>query len=110
MAAWWQIALLVLATAGLSALLTLVVLAAWLKRNFVPDLEERLGRTLATSGEEVGDQIREKVRLGVLDAVRDLPTTEILRGAQRSVVDTATGIVKDGLTTLLGDRPSRRDR
>ena len=89
---------LVLLTAVLSCALTLG--SAWLfyRRKLQPDLERKIEETMGELAQRVG----EKVRQGVLDGVASIPSTEVLRGTQRSVVKTAADLIEDGLSALLG--------
>lgn len=94
--------LLMLLTAVLSSALTLGA-AWWLwDRRLRRRLESRFAELREELGEELGETIRIKVRQGVLDAVAAIPSGELLRNTQRGITDTAVGIVRGGLSSLLG--------
>ena len=50
-----------------------------------------------------GETIRERVRQGILDGVSSIPSTDVLRGTQRTVTSTAADLLRGGLAALLGD-------
>lgn len=99
--------LTIVATAVLTSVLTVWLVRRAFERRIRPELERDLANRLETAKADLGDLLRERVRQGVLDAVRSLPAPNIIRETQRSVVRTATDLVEGGLSSLLGDR--RRD-
>lgn len=88
----------ILLTAVLSSLFTLglavLVFHRYLKRRLESEMD-RLHR-------EWGATIEERVRRGVVEGVKSLPSTEVIRGARRTLTDTAMDLVRGGLDTLAG--------
>jgi hypothetical protein len=95
--------LAVLATAVLTSLLTVWLVRRAFERRIRPELERDLAHRLETAKTDLGDLLRERVRQGVLDAVKSLPAPNLIRETQRSVVRTATDLVEGGLSSLLKD-------
>jgi hypothetical protein len=108
---------IVLSTAVVTGVLAAVlssVLTAWLLRRgfekqIKPELERELETRLHAAVEGLGDVIRERVRQGVIDAVKSLPAPNLVREAQRSVRRTAADLVEGGLGSLLGVDRRKRD-
>lgn len=95
-------------TAILASGLTLGV-GWWLwERRFRRRLEEELERRLAEVGEGLGREIQERVRRGVLEGVSSISTADVLRGTQRGLTETAAGLVRGGLSSILGPGERRR--
>lgn len=113
----WETVWIVLATAVvtgavaavLSSLLTARLLQRGFERDVKPALARELEEKLHTAVEGLGDVIRERVRQGVIDAVRSLPAPNLVREAQRSVRRTAADLVEGGLGALLGAERRKRD-
>ena len=95
----------ILATALLSSILTLA-LAYWLIERH---LRRRFERRLAVLREELGAEVQERVRRGIVEGVASLPSAEVLKGTGQTLTATAGGLVKSGLDTLLGARSQDTD-
>lgn len=104
--------LTVVATAVLAAVLSSLLTGWLLRRGFEtrlkPELERELDARLRTAVDGLGDVIQERVRQGVLDAVKELPTSNFIKEAQRSVTRTASDLVQEGLGSLLGVERRKR--
>lgn len=113
----WETVLIVVATAvltgGVTGVLASFLTARFLQRGFERDVKPALARELEvqlhTAIEGLGDVIRERVRQGVIDAVKSLPAPNLVREAQRSVRRTAADLVEGGLGSLLGVERRKRD-
>ena len=86
----------ILLTAVLSSVCTLglaaLVFHLYLRRRVEAE-KDRLRR-------EWGATVQERVRRGVVEGVESLPSTEVIRGAGRTLTDTAMDLVRRGLDTL----------
>lgn len=103
---WFELGVVVV-TALLSSVCTLGF-AYWVfSRRIRPRLDAEIEARMRRMEEEMGQLIRARVRQGVLDAVTALPSTNVLRETQKTVVRTATDLVEGGLSALLGDKPRR---
>ncbi len=115
----WTQALMILAGAVISSVLTLA-LAYWLfdrhyKARLMKEIDqradahrERFQEVLDQEVDKVGKTIETRVRQGVLDAVASLPSTEVIQETTQSVVRTGVDLVEAGLSTFLGKKPDRR--
>jgi hypothetical protein len=105
-----QTLLMIAATALLSSLLTLALVAWWLRRRLLPESEQRLNALLAAKGEELGAEIEERVRRGarqgIAEGLSSLSSPERLaeglQGASQSVGRAARNLVGSGLSGLMG--------
>ncbi len=102
-------------TAVLSSVITLalayLIWALAARRRLerrIAELESHLDRQLEEFRERLGETIRERVRQGVLDGVASIPTAKLLRGAGRTVTDSAGELIRGGLDAILG-RPGDQD-
>ncbi len=114
----WTQALLILASASLSSLLTLA-LGFYLfdrhyKRRLMAELDQRADayrqsfqEVLDDEAEKIGQTIETRVRRGVLDAVASLPSSEVIKDTTQSVVRTGVDLVEAGLSTFLGTKPRK---
>lgn len=96
--------LLVVLTAVLTSVLTLALARRQFERLYRQELEERLKLAL----DEVGQVIEDRVRKGVLDAVAEIPSSEMIQNASRTVARTGASLVEGGLSALLGGSRTRR--
>lgn len=115
-----DLVLLTISGAVLSSLLTLGLAylvferhtKARLRREIEEQVEEataRMRQVLEQEIDRAGEVIEERVRQGVLKAVTDLPSSEILRGTTQNVVRTGVDLMEAGLDTFLGG-PARKRR
>lgn len=102
----------IIATAVLSSLLTLLVVAVWGHFYFQPRLRDSLQRELdeqvESAAQVISERVEEGVRRGLVEGVRNLPSREVLEGASRSLARTGAELVSERLGQILGG--SRRDR
>lgn len=106
-APWVLEVLTIVATAVLTSVCTLGVVWWVYTRRLRPALEQELERKIARLEDELGQLIRARVRQGVLDAVASLPSTNVLRETQKTMVRTAGDLVEGGLAVLWGEKPKR---
>lgn len=94
----------ILFTAVFSAALTLG--AAWwvFRTYFLEDFQKALDEKVEEVGAKLEARVREGVRLGVIDGVAQLPTTEVLNKTTENVVRTGQTLVEQGLNNILGPR------
>jgi hypothetical protein len=90
----------VLATAVISSLLTLALAARLIERRYRVRLDQEKERFLAA----LGDTVEQRVRQGVVDGIKSLPSPEMVRWTREAVTDAAGELVRGGLSSLLGDR------
>lgn len=92
-----ELALSVVATAVLTSLLTLglayYLFNKRLKQRFEQELTEAIERLKA----EVGPEIEARVKKGVIEGFKSLPSREILRDTTRSIAKTGLDIMGDSL-------------
>lgn len=88
----------IVVTAALSSLFTLA-LAWWVWERRLAD---RIERRLAGSLESLGETVRLKVRQGVLEALADAPSLEVIGGAGRTMAGSAADLLRGGLDVILG--------
>ncbi len=103
--------LFALLTAVLASALTLGAAYYLFQRRWRPRLEDELRAREAELDkklEDYGEEIRERVRQGIVDGVAAIPSSETIREGTRSLAKTGADIVSAGLETLLGT--SSRDR
>lgn len=100
--------IMIVATAALSSLLT-VVLAVIVFKRIAVRMEERLERRLhdklAETAQEVGETIEVRLRRVVRDAAKDFKAASLAAGATRSVAVTGAELVQEGLRILMGGGP-----
>ena len=112
-------AVMILASASLSSLLTLGLGFYYFDRRYkerlLTEIDARADAyrrsfqaVLDDEVERVGQTIETRVRQGVLDAVASLPSSEVLQGTTQSVVQTGVDLVEAGLSTFLGTKPRKR--
>lgn len=97
--------LTIIATALLSSLLTLgiahFIFQSRLKHRYEEGITDAIERIKA----EVGPEIEARVKQGVLDGFKSLPSKEMLRDTTRTIAKTGLDIMGDGLK--MATRPSR---
>ena len=91
-------------TALLTSVLTLYLAQRHFEKRYRQELDERIERLLA----DLGEVVEVRVRQGVLDAVKSIPSSEVIQGATRTVTKTGTEILSGGLSALLGGSKTRR--
>ncbi len=115
----WTQALMILASALLSSVLTLALGFYYFDRRYKEQLtaeldqraeayRRRFQEILDQEAEKLGKNIETRVRQGVLDAVASLPSTEVIQETTQSVVKTGVDLMEAGLSTFLGTKPRNR--
>lgn len=103
---WWWI----FAVAGLSSLFTLAAVGAWLNFSVRPSLKRELEQFFAEQGEQVSNQIAERVesavKRGVVEGVKSLSTRDVLQDTTRNLAKTSAEIVEERLGGFLKGRRS----
>jgi len=103
--------LTIVATAVLAAVLSSLLTAWLMRRGFEtrvkPELQRELEQRLRQAVDGLGPLIRQRVREGVVDAVRSV---DLVQETRRSVLRSASDLVEGGLSSLLGASPRKRDR
>ena len=92
-------------TAVLSTALTLGAALLFYRTILEPKLRDVLARELGG----FGDMIEQRVRAGVLLALRDAASGDSLLRATRKVTRSGASLVEDGLSALLGGGRRRDD-
>lgn len=95
----------IIATALLSSLLTLGIAHYIFQKRFKHRLEQGVTDAIERFKEEVGPEIEARVKQGVVEGIKSLPSREMLRDTTRTIAKTGLDIVGDGLK--LATRPSR---
>ncbi|MEM7354365.1 MAG: hypothetical protein AAF657_26400 [Acidobacteriota bacterium] len=72
------------------------------------DYSQRLQATIAEEAEKAGDSIAKKVRVGVVEGITSIPSSEVLQGTTQNVVKTGVDLVEAGLSTFLGAKSRKR--
>ena len=104
-----SLALLVAATALLSAALTAIALVLVFRRVLLPEMEQRLAARMEVAREEFAVSVERAVRKGVLDGVASIPSREVLQDTTRTIARTGMELMGDSLSSLLGRRGARRE-
>ncbi|MAR90017.1 MAG: hypothetical protein CML06_03930 [Pseudomonadales bacterium] len=97
--------LTVIATALLSSLLTLGIAHYLMQKHLKHRLEERVTEAIERFKAEVGPEIEQRVKRGVQEGFKSLPSRETLRDTTRSIARTGLDIMGDGLK--MASRPPR---
>lgn len=92
-----HILLIILITALFSSLTTLGIALYVFRRYGKPRYEQGLQQTIERLKAEVGPEIERRVKQGVVDGIKSLPTREMLRDTTRTLAKTGLDIVGDGL-------------
>ena len=100
--------LTVLATALLSSAFTLLFAIHYFRRNTQSRVDEAVTRAIERFKAEVGPDIERRVKQGVLEGVKSLPTREMLLDTTRSIARTGLDIVGDGLKIATRSTRPRR--
>lgn len=100
--------MIIVLTAALSSLLTLLVVALWGHFYFQPQLKRDLQRELDEQSQRaarlISESVEEAVKRGLVDGVRALPTREMLEETSRSLARTSSEIVGERLGRLFGKK------
>ena len=99
----------VIATAVLSSVFTLgigyLVLHRYMRKQFEAGLKEAIRRINA----EVGPEIESRVKKGVRDGVKSLPSREVLKETTWNMARTGAELVNEGIKPFLKKRKPRSD-
>ncbi|MED5389257.1 MAG: hypothetical protein VX793_10425 [Pseudomonadota bacterium] len=102
----------VIATAVLSSVMTLTVVALWGRFYFQPQLRDNMQKELDEQVEKaaqvLAERVEEGVRRGLVDGVRNLPSREVLEGASRSLARTSAEMVGERLGQIFGGGKKER--
>lgn len=100
---------IVIGTALLSSLFTLgigyLVLHRYMRSQFEAGLREAIRRINA----EVGPEIEARVKKGVRDGVKSLPSREVLKETTRNMARTGAELVNEGIKPFLKMRRTRTE-
>lgn len=97
--------LVALAAALLSSLFTLSIVILVIQKRFRKRYEKGLQDAIDKFKAEAGPEIEARVKQGVVDGFKSLPSREMLRDTTRSIAKTGLDIMGDSLK--LATRPSR---
>jgi len=97
----------IVATALLSSVLTLSIALHYFRKYAKPRFDKAVDEAIEKFKAEVGPEIEQRVKKGVLDGVKSLPSKEMLRDTTRSIARTGLDIVGDGLKIATRPRPRR---
>jgi hypothetical protein len=87
----------ILATAVLSSLITLMIAIHYFRKHAKPRYDKAVGDAIERFKAEVGPEIEQRVKQGILEGIKSLPTREMLRDTTRTIAKTGLDIVGDGL-------------
>lgn len=96
------------ATALLSSVVTLWLVAVYFKRYLLPQLERDFQALVDRAIEDLGRTVEERVKKGVLEGVAAIPSAEMLQSTTRAAAQTGVDLVGAGLNALLGGRRERK--
>lgn len=94
----FQLLAVVLLTSALTSLLTIWLGYLIFNRYFKDSLLEYIDQQVEAAVDEMGREVEERVKQGVVDGVASLPSTEVLAGAGRTAARSGVDLV----STLLG--------
>ena len=97
----------IVSTALLSSVLTLSIALHYFRKHAKPRYEKAVDDGIEKFKAEVGPEIEQRVRKGVLDGIKSLPSREVLRDTTRTIARTGLDIVGDGLKIATRPRPRR---
>lgn len=103
-----DIIITVVATAVLSSLLTLTIAHLVIKKRVKRQYEAGLANAIEQFKQEVGPDIEARVKKGVMEGVKSLPSKEILRDTTRTIAKTGLDIMGDSLKMATRPRSSNR--
>ncbi|MGB3622889.1 hypothetical protein FT643_02620 [Ketobacter sp. MCCC 1A13808] len=111
-----ELAVSIIATALLSSFFTLGLAQYIFNKRLKHRLENELSEAIARIKAEVGPEVEARVKKGVMEGFKSLPSREVLRDTTRSIAKTGLDIMGDGLkmatrprTTTKGQpKPGRR--
>ena len=92
----------VLLTAVLTAAIVLFSLALFFRLKVQPYLDAKI-EELRGIAEQMEESIRQGVKKGVGDSLKDFPTATV-KETTRSVVKMGSGLVEGGLSSIFGDK------
>ncbi|MEE2732413.1 MAG: hypothetical protein VYA55_16455 [Pseudomonadota bacterium] len=97
--------LTIVATALLSSLLTLGIAQYVFQKRFKKRYEAGLQAAIEQFKAEVGPEIEARVKKGVMEGIKSLPSREMLRDTTRTIAKTGLDIMGDSLK--MATRPAR---
>ena len=104
--------MMIIATAALSSLFTVVAAFLWFRFRTRPSLmrqlDEEFRDRLAEASDVIGERVEEAVRQGLIEGVSALPTREVLEGTTRTLARTSAEMVEDRVNRLFRRRRSQR--
>lgn len=100
--------LTIIATALLSSLLTLGIANYIFQKRVKKRYEAGLKEAIEQFKAEVGPEIEARVKKGVMEGIKSLPSREMLRDTTRTIAKTGLDIMGDSLK--MATRPSRPRR
>ncbi len=98
----------IVATALVSSVVTLWLVAIYFKHYLLPQLERDFQALVDRAIADLGRTVEERVKKGVLDGVASIPSTEMLQSTTRAAAQTGVDLVGAGLNALLGGRRERK--
>lgn len=101
-----QIVLTVVATALLSSLLTLGIAHLVFRKHLKDRLDAELGKAIERFKEEVGPEMEARVKKGVMEGIKSIPSKELLRDTTRSIAKTGLDIMGDSFKMATRPRGS----
>lgn len=87
----------IVTTAILSSLFTLILAQYIFNKKFKNQYEKGLADAIEQFKAEVGPEIEDRVKKGVMEGFKSLPSKEVLRDTTRSIAKTGLDIMGDGL-------------
>jgi hypothetical protein len=79
------------------------------RRQVLEEMEHRLEEVGDRLRERLGETVEARVRSGVTAAIRDLPSSDLVKDTTRSVARTGAELLGEGLNALFGSRERRRE-
>jgi len=97
----------IIATALLSSILTLSIALFYFRKQGKERYDKAVAAAIERFKAEVGPEIEQRVKSGVLEGIKSLPSREVLRDTTRTIARTGLDIVGDGLKMATRPRPRR---
>ncbi len=99
--------LTIVATALLSSLFTLAIAYYIVNRHARARYDNAVNEAIERFKAEVGPEIEQRVKQGMLEGVKSLPSKEVLRDTTRTIARTGLDLVGDSLKMATRSRTKR---
>ena len=104
--------LIIVITAIITSLLTLALLRWYVETHLQPMLKQMLDDAIEKLQQQAAPEIEERVKRGILEGIKAIPSREILRDTTLTMAKTGLELMGDSfkLATRTRDRPKKPDQ